>query len=281
VLADDGVDEHRVRTYLRARRDSRRTTNDGEGMDDRVRFEHGVGVDPGRLRVDDRHAGQHVRFVDPVSERSGCGSQLCSCVHTLGLHRISSLVHRNTPSVRDEERDRIRQIELTLRVVRREPIEHRPQPIRSEHVDGRVDLSYRALLRRGISMFDDRRKPAVAVSQHSPVLLGIVGLERKDGRPRAVTLVRVDELGEEPGREERRVAGEHEHVLCSALECAARATNRIAGAERHFLNGDLHAVERVGSRRRCDYAGWHRASLADSSTQSTIRRWEDAVLQDV
>jgi hypothetical protein len=42
----------------------------------------------------------------------------------------------------------------------------------------------------------------------------------------------------------------HEHVLCSAPR---RALRTIAGAERHFLNGDLHAVERAGSRRRCDH----------------------------
>ena len=60
-------------------------------------------------------------------------------------------------------RDRVGQVELALRVVRRQPVEHRPQPICAEDVDRRVDLAHRALLVRRVTMLDDR------IERHRPV----------------------------------------------------------------------------------------------------------------
>ena len=50
------------------------------------------------------------------------------------------------------------QVELALRVVRREPVEHRPQPICPEHVDERVDLAHCSLVLRRVAMLDDRAR---------------------------------------------------------------------------------------------------------------------------
>ena len=57
-------------------------------MDDRVGLELHAGLDPGRGGVDDRHAGEHVREVDPVAQRCSGGGELGARVHALGLGGI-------------------------------------------------------------------------------------------------------------------------------------------------------------------------------------------------
>src|SRR6266571_291918 len=63
VRPDLGVDRDRVRPDLRAGRHPRLAAQDGERMDRRVRLELDLGIYPRRLRIDDRHPGQHVLFV--------------------------------------------------------------------------------------------------------------------------------------------------------------------------------------------------------------------------
>ena len=75
----------------------------------------------------------------------------------------------------DEERDRVRQVELALRVVRRQPVEHRPQPICPEHVDGRVHLADRALLVGRVPVLDDRLEAARRSRSTRPYCLGSSG----------------------------------------------------------------------------------------------------------
>ena len=60
------------------------------------------------------------------------------------------------------------------------------------------------------------------------------------------------ELLQQPGREERRVAGEDEHVARGACERDLRGADRVAGAERLLLDGDLEALEGVGAIGRDD-----------------------------
>ena len=89
------------------------------------------------------------------SAAAGC-RQLRARVHALRLHWISSLVNRDAIAVGDQEPDRVRQVELTLRIVRRQPVEHLPQPLRPEHVDRRVDLADLELLGGRVARLDDR-----------------------------------------------------------------------------------------------------------------------------
>ena len=191
-----------------------------------------VGVDPRARGVDDRHAREHVRLVDPVAERAGGGGELDSRVHTLRLHRVSSLVHCNAMTFVDEQRNRVCQVELALRVVRRESVEHRPQPICPEDVDGRVHLTDAPLLVCRISILDDRLQSSVRVSQDAAVVLRIVGLEREHGRGDVLSTMRLDELAEHVGGQERRVAGEDEHVVGRAVEGLAGAANGVSCSAR-------------------------------------------------
>src|SRR5207253_11217841 len=79
--ADVGVDDDGVRADLGACGNPARTADDRERMDGRVRFQLDGRVDPGRLRVDDRRAGKHVRVVDPVAQDGRGRGELRARVH--------------------------------------------------------------------------------------------------------------------------------------------------------------------------------------------------------
>ena len=77
-------------------------------MDRHVGLELDVGLDPGRRRVDDRDAGEHVALVDAVAEhRRGLG-ELGARVHALGLERVGGDVRGDRLAVLDEEARRRR-----------------------------------------------------------------------------------------------------------------------------------------------------------------------------
>ena len=64
--------------------------------------------------------------------------------------------------------------------------------------------------------------------------------------------MRLDEVAQQLGVEQRRVAGEDEHVARRALERAARRADRVAGAERLLLDRHLDALEAVPASGRGD-----------------------------
>jgi hypothetical protein len=53
-----------MRPDLGACRDTGLPAQDRERVDGRVSLELDLRLDPGRLRIDDRHPGEHVLFVD-------------------------------------------------------------------------------------------------------------------------------------------------------------------------------------------------------------------------
>ena len=58
-----------------------------------VRLQRHRGLDPGRLRVDDRRAGEHVRLVDAAAELGPCGGELDPRVDAFRLGRVGRAVH--------------------------------------------------------------------------------------------------------------------------------------------------------------------------------------------
>ena len=189
-----------MRPDLGARRDARRAADDRERMDDRVGLEHGVGVDPGRRRVDDRHAGEHVRLVDPVAELRPRPPRAPTRVFTPSVSiGISSLVHRDPLALRDEERDGVGQIELALRVVRRQTVEHRPQPLGPEDVDRGVDLADGELLRASrLRPRRSPRAPPLPLRTTRPYCRGSSGSNESTVAARAFAPVCLDEVAQEP-----------------------------------------------------------------------------------
>ena len=94
-----------------------------------------------------------------------------------------------------------------------------------------------------------------AVADDPAVGTRLDGLEREDGRGGILPAMRLQELREQVGRQERRVAGEDEHLVDGALERVAGASDRVSRTERALLNSDLDVAERVACRRRGDDEG--------------------------
>ena len=128
----------------------------------------------------------------------------------------------------------------------------RPQAVGPEHVDRRVDLGDRELLVGGVRCLDDRRQAPVRVAEDATVPTGLVDLEREHRGRCPVRAVRLAEVAQQLGRDERRVAGQDEHVVGAPFESSAGASYRVPRPERLLLDGDLHVAECVGARRRRD-----------------------------
>ena len=184
---------------LDAGRDANLAPDHREGMDRDIGLELDVRLDPGRPRIDDRHAREHVLRVDPVAELPGDERELDARVDALHLPRDGCGVDGDRLAVGDEQAERVGHVELALRVVRLERREHGPETVGAKDVDAGVDLAERELLGRRVRRLDDAREPAVRVANDAAVRARVLRLEGEHGRRRAVAAVRVDEL-----RDERR-----------------------------------------------------------------------------
>ena len=74
-------------------------------VDGHVLAELDARLDPRRCRIDDRHAGEHVRLVDAVAELPGDEGELDARVDPLHLPRDGSDVHRHRLAVLHEQAD--------------------------------------------------------------------------------------------------------------------------------------------------------------------------------
>ena len=74
--------------------------------------------------------------------------------------------------------------------------------------------------------------------------------------------MRVEQLTQRVRREQRRVAGEDEHVAAHRAELRVGRANGVPRAERTFLYRDLEAVEAVAGLRRGDDHDRRRAGVA-------------------
>src|SRR2546427_1665729 len=169
VGADLGADRNHVRADLGARGYGCGAAQHREGVDRRVGLEAHVGVDPRGGRIDDRDSGEHVTLVDVVAKAGGHEGELGPGVDPLDLPRDRSGVYGDRVAAVDEQAEGVGDVELALRVVRLEPVERRPQLLRSEHVDARVDLAQRELLGRPVGGLDDPGEPAVPVADDAAV----------------------------------------------------------------------------------------------------------------
>ena len=207
-----------------------------------------IHVDAG---VDDRHAGEHVLVVDPLAERGSGGGELDARVDALGLRRVGGDEHADAIAGGHDPAHGVGEVELTLRVRRLQLVERRPERVRAEHVDGRVRFLDRELLGARVRGLDDGNEVPRLVADDAAVAADVVRHEREDRGRGARASVGVDERGEELGRQERRVAGEDEHLLRVADRPARRA-HGIARPERALLHRDLQPVEGGGAVRRGD-----------------------------
>ena len=220
-----------------------------------------------------RDAGEHVRDVDPVAQRRGGGGELDACVDALGLAGIVRDVDGDPVAVLHEVAHGVGQVQLSLGVGRLEAVERRPEEIASEDVDRRVRLSDRELLRRRVTRLDDRLEVAVRAAHDPPVAPDVGRDEREHGRAGLPRAVRLEQRFEQPRRQERRVAGEDEH-LPGAGERAFGGANCVARPEWPLLHdGDRRPSNAPAvSGDATTTSGSAPRGRAASTIQSTIRR---------
>ena len=96
--------------------------------------------------IDDRDAGEHVRHIDPITERRRRGRELHARIDALCFSGIVGDVHRDEMPGRHEIAHGICQIQLALRVDRLKPVERGPEQLGLEDVDRGVRLADRELL---------------------------------------------------------------------------------------------------------------------------------------
>ena len=193
----------------------------GERVDDRVGLELDARLDPGRGRIDDGDAGEHVRVEDAVAQERGDAARSTRVFTPSASSGSSAATVATGRPVGDEVADGVRQVELALGVVGVEPRRGRAQSAAArEDVDRRVQLADRELL--GARRRAPRRSRATApdVVAHDAAVrerLGPLDREERHARRRRARCSSTSAL-EHLGREERRVAGEHEHVAVEAVE---------------------------------------------------------------
>jgi hypothetical protein len=118
ALADPGVDDDRMRPDLGAGGNRRRTPEHGERMDHDIRAEADLGVDPGRHRVHDRHACEHVCLVDPVAQDGRGERELDAVVDPDRRDRVGAAPSGSPPAGGDDVLDGVGQVQLALRIAR-------------------------------------------------------------------------------------------------------------------------------------------------------------------
>ena len=186
-----------------------------------------------------------MRGVHAVAQRRRCGGQLGARVDPVRGARVVRAVHDGLAPVRDEDAHGVCQVQLALVVVGGDVLERPPEIRCGEDVERRRHLVDRELLGRGVARLDDRAQAAVAVADDAPVRRSRRRLVGEDGHGRPLAAVRLDELVEKLGCEERRVAGRDEHVALEALERGARAGRGVPGAAGAPLDGGRLAREGV------------------------------------
>ena len=183
----------------------------------------------------------------------GGGGELDARVDALGLGGIGGDVRRRRarpPSTRS--RTASVRYSSPCAFARLEPLERRPERARRGRRRSRSSpRGSRARSGDGVARLDDRLERAVVVADDAAVARGCRRARtrgRSPPRPRArcVSTSALEQLG----REQRRVAGEDEHVAVDARERsrARRAPRRRCRAARSWT-ATVDALERVGACR--------------------------------
>jgi outer membrane protein OmpA-like peptidoglycan-associated protein len=142
--------------------------------------------------------------------------------------------HGESAPLGSGERDHIREVELALRVGRREAADRLPQERRRAIIDADVDLADGALGKRGVGVLDDPLDESAGADDTA--IAGSVWhfrSEQGEGYPPAGPL----QARQRRGLQEGHVAVEDEDTAGEALERLQAGASGIARAARLFLHG--------------------------------------------
>ena len=195
-----------------------------------------------------------------LSTAAACASSTRVLTPSAAIELAATTTWPRAPSG-DDVAHAVGEVELSLRVVRIDPVERLPHGCCREDVEGAVHLGERQLLGRGVLRLDDRRKPSRGIAHDASVRPRLVEHERQHRHVGACRAMSVDELLQELLGDERRVPGEHENVSVVAAEGRACRRDGVAGSSGlrlHRDRGRTAVAERVRRLRRRDddERGW-------------------------
>ncbi len=186
--------------------DARRAEELAAREDGRVAADRHVRVDPGRGRVDDRHAVTHPPLADPPVELGAEPGELDPVVDALGLPQVGEQVGADPATGGVGDGDDVGEVALALGVVGPDLPERLAQDGDVEGVDAGVDLGDGALLLGRVLLLDDADDPAVLVAD-DPAVAGRVPQARgDDGDGRPAGLVGLGQRDERLAAQQRDVA---------------------------------------------------------------------------
>ena len=171
TVAESRIDHRRVRT------DGRALADDGVAVELRARLDHGVGadhdadVDARARRLDDRHTGEHVAFVDAPLRLLAHGCEPGAVVDPEQHRGILDAQRGDVLLARPQQRDHVGQVELALRVGGADLGERVEQRAGVEGVDAGVDLVDRELMLARVAgdlRLDDPLDGAVRAAHERP-----------------------------------------------------------------------------------------------------------------
>jgi hypothetical protein len=136
--------------------------------------------------------------------------------------------------------DEVRQIELPLRVLRRDTSKRVEQRREVEGVDAGVDLANLPLRRRRVALFHDAGNVAVHADD-ATVAIRALDRGRDDGCGRRGRRVCLEQLPQRRGREERYVAREQNDGAGLARQDGLSLLQRVRRAELRLLHGERQA----------------------------------------
>ena len=148
--------------------DGRRSLDHHLGIDRGVRTDRDGVLDVRAGRVEDGDAALHQPVEGPAALDRRHRRQLLAVVHAGCLAGISCHDRFDAPAGAGQDADHVRQVILTLVVVRAHPVERRPEPRGGEAVDRGVDLGDLLLGGRCVPLLDDPLH-ASALPRDSPV----------------------------------------------------------------------------------------------------------------
>ena len=237
ALADRAVVDHRVGPDHAVGSDRGRAAQHHVRLQPAAGLEPHAAVDIGRGRIHDAHAGQHVIAQDARAQGGLALGQLGQRVDALARLGRRLVDRDGAAPVGREQADHVGQVELALRVVRREPRQRRGQGIAPEAVEPDVELVQRELVLARVARLDDARH-ALAVAHDAAV-----GVRRRkpcaDERATDAVAAGRDRAAHRLGLDQRRVAREDDDEL------------RRRG---HRREADAHRVARPVGRRLHDDA---------------------------
>jgi hypothetical protein len=284
--ADAGVDHGRMGPDDRIGPNPGAPAQRGPGLDRRVGLDLDVGVDPGRGRVDDGDAGEHVAVQDLAAGLGRDLGEVGAVVDAEVDVRVVGAVGDDPQTLLAQHRQHVAEVVLAGGVVVAERVERLDERGGGEDVGADVDLLDRQDVRIdlvGLLGLDDRLDVTLLVADDASVGAGVVELDGHHRRPRVGVPMGRDQPLDDLGADQWMVAGEHDHGL-GVADQVVRGAHSASGAVGFGLDHRLGALGQAGGQvsvGRDDHGHTPGPGLARGQHGPSDHRTAGHVVQDL